>query len=176
MKKIIAFAGSNSINSINKKLASYVATQLNNVHTEVLDLNDYELPLYGIDYEVAHGIPDNAQLFLNKIKEADGIVISLAEHNGNFSAAFKNLYDWMSRIEGKVWNDKAMFLLATSPGGRGGATIFELAKNSFPRMGAQIKASFSLPSFSANFSDEGIVDATLKEQLYQEIETFNTFI
>lgn len=176
MKKIIAFAGSNSINSINKKLAIYVANQTNNTSVEVLDLNDYEMPLYGIDYEQVHGIPDNAQLFLNKIKDADGIVISLAEHNGNFSAAFKNLYDWMSRIEGKVWNDKSMFLLATSPGGRGGASVFELAKNTFSRMGAQINASFSLPSFNENFSENGIVETNLNEQLQKEIASFNNSI
>jgi len=67
MKKIIAFAGSNSQNSINKKLAVYAANQINDVEVDVLDLNDFELPLYGIDYEIAHGIPNNAQIFLNKI-------------------------------------------------------------------------------------------------------------
>ena len=49
MKKIIAFGGSNSKNSINKELAAYTANQINNVEVEVLDLNDFELPLYGID-------------------------------------------------------------------------------------------------------------------------------
>ena len=43
MKKIVAFAGSNSKNSINKKLALYVAHQIKEVNVVELDLNDFEL-------------------------------------------------------------------------------------------------------------------------------------
>ena len=110
MKKIIAFAGSNSKTSINKQLAVFVANQINNVEVKVLDLNDFELPLYGIDKESENGIPENAHLFLNHIQSSDGIVLSLAEHNGSYSVAFKNLLDWMSRINGKLWSNKPMFL------------------------------------------------------------------
>ena len=77
MKNIIAFAGSNSKQSINKQLATYAANLVNNVAVEVLDLNDFKLPIYGIDYEIEHGIPDNAKTFLEKIKDADGIVLSV---------------------------------------------------------------------------------------------------
>ena len=44
--------------------------------------------------------------------------------------------------------------MATSPGARGGATVLEIAKNAFPRFGAIIKATFSLPSFNDNFDIE----------------------
>ena len=176
MKKIIAFAASNSKNSINKQLATYVANNLRGVEAEVLDLNDFELPLYGIDYEIEHGIPDNAQKFLELIKSSDGIVLSLAEHNGNYSVAFKNIYDWMSRIDGKVWSDKPMLLMATSPGGRGGATVLEIAKNSFPRMGATIVADFSLPSFQNNFSEKELLDSDLNDKMNNEINKFEKAI
>ena len=172
MKKIIAFGGSNSKNSINKELAAYTANQINNVEVEVLDLNDFELPLYGIDLENEHGIPDNAQLFLDKIKLSDGIVLSLAEHNGAYSTVFKNIFDWMSRIDGKLWSDKPMLLMATSPGGRGGATVLEIAKGRFPYMGGNIVADFSLPFFENNFSDEGIKDEELAQQLNEAVSKF----
>ena len=38
MKNIIAFAGSNSENSINKQLVTYVANQVKDVEIKVLDL------------------------------------------------------------------------------------------------------------------------------------------
>ena len=157
MKKIIAFAGSNSKTSINKQLAVFVANQINNVEVNVLDLNDFELPLYGIDKESENGIPENAHLFLNHIQSCDGIVLSLAEHNGSYSVAFKNLLDWISRINGKLWSNKPMFLLATSPGARGGASVLEAALNRFPYMGGNIIASFSLPLFNENFSKKNNV-------------------
>ena len=170
MKTIIAFAGSNSRTSINKKLAAYAASLVNDVEVKVLDLNDFELPLYGIDYESAHGIPDNAQKFLDHIKSSDGVVLSLAEHNGTYSTVFKNLFDWMSRLDGKLWSDKPMLLMATSPGGRGGATALEIAQGRFPYMGGNIVGSFSLPSFGDNFQDGKITNSELNSQLLEEVK------
>ncbi|WP_304198335.1 NADPH-dependent FMN reductase [Flavobacterium alvei] len=152
--KIIAFAGSNSQHSINKKLATYAASLFENADVEVLDLNDFQMPLFSVDKEVVIGQHPLAQAFLDKIATADFLVVSLAENNSNYSVAFKNLYDWCSRINGKVFQEKPMLLMATSPGGRGGASVLEIAKNAFPRYGADVKATFSLPSFNDNFDVE----------------------
>lgn len=149
--KIIAFGGSPSKNSINKKLATYAASLFENAEIEILDLNDYQMPLFSVDIEAQIGQHLFAKAFLAKIESADFLVVSLAENNGNYSAAFKNVYDWCSRIIGKVFQNKPMLLMATSPGGRGGASVLEIAKNAFPRYGADIKATFSLPSFNDNF-------------------------
>lgn len=155
--KIIAFGGSNSRNSINKKLATYAAYLFENATVEVLDLNDYALPLFSVDLEAEIGHPQLAKDFLNKIAEADFLVVSLAENNNNYSAAFKNLFDWASRNFKEIFQQKPMLLMATSPGGRGGATVLEIARSAFPRYGADVKATFSLPSFNDNFDLESKV-------------------
>lgn len=149
--KIIAFGGSPSKNSINKKLATYAASLFENAEVEVLDLNDFQMPLFSVDIEKEIGQHPLAQAFLDKIASADILVVSMAENNGNYSAAFKNVFDWCSRITAKIFNEKPMLLMATSPGGRGGASVLEIAKNAFPRFGANIKGVFSLPSFNDNF-------------------------
>ncbi|WP_271856164.1 NADPH-dependent FMN reductase [Patiriisocius marinus] len=176
MKNIIAFAGSNSKVSINKQLAVFTAEQVVDSKTEVLDLNDFSLPLYGIDYEIEHGIPEVATQFLDKIKLADGIVLSLAEHNGAYATVFKNLFDWMSRIDGKLWSNVPMFLMATSPGARGGATVLDIAMGRFPFMGGNVVAVFSLPSFNDNFSENGIADPILKQNFEAELAKFSQAI
>lgn len=164
--KIIAFAGSNSKNSINKKLATYAAKQFKNADVEILDLNDFELPLFSVDREKEMGQPKLAQDFLDKIASSDFLVVSLAENNGNYSAAFKNCIDWASRINGKLFQKKPMLLMATSPGARGGMSVLEIAVKNFPRFDADIKATFSLPSFEANFDNEkGIINEELKNNL-----------
>lgn len=170
MKNIIAFAGSDSSTSINKQLAAYAASLVNGVGVQILDLNDFKLPLYGIDRELEHGIPDNAHKFLDIIKASDGIVLSLAEHNGAYATVFKNLFDWMSRIDNKLWSDKPMLLMATSPGGRGGATVLEIAKGRFGYMGGNIVGSFSLPSFGDNFSDGKLTNEALNNALLEEVK------
>ncbi|WP_281336084.1 NADPH-dependent FMN reductase [Flavobacterium eburneipallidum] len=172
--KIIAFAGSNSQNSINKKLTTYAASLFENAEVEVLDLNDFEMPLFSVDAEKEIGQHPVAQAFLDKIATADILVVSLAEHNGNYATSLKNTIDWCSRINGKLFQDKPMLLMATSPGARGGASVLEIAKNNFPRFAADIKAVFSLPSFNTNFDVEKgfISNAELDNQLKKNIENF----
>jgi len=166
MKKIIAFGGSSSKNSINKQLATYVANLFSNVDIEVLDLNEYEMPIFSVDKEKEDGIHPLAQDFYTIIGSADFLVISLAEHNGAYSSAFKNILDWTSRINNKTFQQKPMLLLATSPGARGGGTVLEIATKRFPFQGADVKGSFSLPSFFENFDTvNGINNPELKNQL-----------
>jgi chromate reductase, NAD(P)H dehydrogenase (quinone) len=151
MKKIIVFGASNSRQSINKKLAIYAAGQLSNFEIEALDLNDYEMPIFSVDKESENGIHPLALKFKEKLKTADGFLISFAEHNGAYTAAYKNIYDWVSRIEKSFWGDKPLFLMATSPGARGGKSVLEMAYNrySFTNKGEIVQ--FSLPSFNDNF-------------------------
>lgn len=171
-KKIIAFGGSTSKNSINKKLATYTANLFQNATIEILDLNDFEMPLYSVDKEKENGFPEAAEAFLNKIGEADLIVVSLAEHNAAYSAAFKNTLDWTSRINGKVFQGKKMLLMATSPGARGGKSVLEIAKERFPRHDANVLHTFSLPSFNDNFDEEkGITNDDLRNDLLEIVQS-----
>jgi NAD(P)H-dependent FMN reductase len=176
MKKIIAFAGSNSKKSINKQLVVYTTKQLENFEVSVLDLNDFEVPLFGVDYEAAHEYPKQAARLLDLIQSADGIVLSLAEHNGAYSAVFKNIFDWMSRKDGKLWSEIPMLLMATSPGSRGGASVLGIAKNRFPRMAGNIVAEFSLPLFNENFSEGKIVNPEFNQKLDEAVSAFQESI
>jgi NAD(P)H-dependent FMN reductase len=172
MKKIIAFGASSSKTSINKQLATYAAGQFENAEVEVLDLNDYEMPIFSTDKETESGIPELAKDFFNKLGTADLLVISFAEHNGAYSTAFKNIFDWTSRIHSKTFQEKQTLILSTSPGPRGGSSVLEIAKNRFPFQGAEVKGSFSLPSFNDNFNaKDGITDTALNNELLQIIKS-----
>jgi chromate reductase, NAD(P)H dehydrogenase (quinone) len=152
--KLLAFAASNSRKSINKQLVAYAASLVEDAEVEVLDLNDYELPLFSEDREAELGHPELAKAFLARIAASDALMISFAEHNGSYSAAWKNLFDWSSRLGKKVFQDKPMVLLSTSPGARGGATVLTAATGSMPFFGGDVKASLAIPSFHENFDVE----------------------
>ena len=154
MPLVTCFAASSSRNSINKQLVTYAASLIAAAEVEILDLNDYELPLFSVDREAELGQPELARAFLQKLQASDALIISFAEHNGCYSAAYKNIYDWTSRIEPKVYRGKRMLLLATSPGGRGGKSVLELAMSQVPRFGGEVRASVSLPSFNDNFDKQ----------------------
>lgn len=156
--KILAFAASSSSASINRHLVEHAAARLQSlapaVEVEFLDLRDYELPVYSIDRERTDGIPQAAQRFFEKIGNADGLLISYAEHNGFYTAAFKNVFDWASRVQMKVFQGKPMVAMATSPGPRGGTNVLRAALDSAPHFGAEVVGSLSVPKFSENFDLE----------------------
>ncbi len=172
MKHIIAFAGSNSSDSINKQLATYASTLVGNVAVTILDLNDFELPMYSKDLEAKSGIPENAKKFHKYISETDGIIISLAEYNGAYTSVFKNLFDWMSRHVQKTFMGKPMLLMATSTGGRGGTSVLEMAHSRFPYHDAKIAAEFSLPLFKDTFDNGRIIDLAFDSKLKEAAELF----
>ena len=152
--KVVVFAASSSSQSINKKLATYAASLLDNAEVEVLDLNDFEMPLFSSDRENELGHPDLAHDFLSKIGQSDALIISFAEHNGSYSAAYKNLFDWCSRISAKVYQGKPMVLLSTSPGPGGAGSVLAAATNSMQFFDGDVKATLSIPRFHDNFDLE----------------------
>jgi len=155
--KLLAFAASSSSKSINKQLATYAASQVKHndgVEVEILDINDYEMPLFSQDKEAVLGQPQQAKDFFAKLGQADAIIISFAEHNGSYTAAYKNLFDWTSRIDQKLFQNKPMILLSTSPGPGGAGSVLAAATGSAPYFDGDVKASLSIPSFFDNFDSE----------------------
>ena len=149
--KIVAFAASNSSRSINRQLAAHVASLVEAAEVEVLDLNDYEMPLYSEDREQRAGAPAAARAFVDRINAADALVIAYAEHNGAFTAAYKNVVDWASRVQRKVFAGRPTLMLATSPGPGGGVSVLAKAEQSAPFLGAELIRALSVPEFERSF-------------------------
>ena len=170
--KILAFAGSNSSESINHQLIQFVGKQINEVETEIIRLTDYNIPLYGIDIEKNEGIPKGVIDLYNKIQEAQGIIISVAEHNGNVTAFFKSVIDWLSRYNRTFLEGKKILLLSTSPGQRGGASALAITQNILSRFKGEIVAYYSLGNFNKIFKDGKIIDGETEEKLIQNIKLF----
>lgn len=156
--KIVAISGSNSDVSINKQLATYAASLFKGFdEVEVLDMNPFEMPIYKHEREVQSGIPQEAVDFAAKIDSADLLIVALGEHNGTYSSAFKNVFDWVSRIKDRtVWGEIPMLLMSTSPGGRGGLGVLEAAANRFPFHGGNVVETFSLPFFYDSFDSNAM--------------------
>ncbi|WP_305421882.1 NADPH-dependent FMN reductase [Photobacterium leiognathi] len=173
--KLLAFAATNSQQSINRALVTYAASQVNADEVEILDLNDFEMAIYSIDRENASGIPEQAQLFFDKIGKADAILISFAEHNGTYTAAYKNIFDWASRINQKFYQQKPVLMLATSPGPGGAKNVLDTAVTSAPFFDANVVGSLSIPSFYENFDLEKqtLINEELNSQLISLVTKLN---
>ncbi|MFC3196453.1 NAD(P)H-dependent oxidoreductase [Parapedobacter deserti] len=122
MKKILLFAGSNSAQSINRKIVEQAAGMLNGYKASLIDLRDFPLPLFSVDTEEQEGVPESAHKLRELFHEHDGFVVSIAEHNASVTTAFKNTMDWLSRTQEdyRILLGKQVWLLSTSPAESGG--------------------------------------------------------
>ncbi|MBE1298812.1 MAG: FMN reductase [Alteromonadaceae bacterium] len=127
MTKILAFAGSARKNSYNKKLVAVAANGAQKAGAEVtlIDLNDFDMPIFNEDLEAEKGMPEAAQSFKDLLIQHDGVLIASPEYNSGYSALLKNAIDWASRsAPGEAplaaFNGKVAGIMAASPGGLGG--------------------------------------------------------
>lgn len=183
--KLLAFAASNSSQSINRQLVDYVIGLLQGgeidgvdpdaLEISTLDLNDFEMPIYSIDRQEAGGIPQPAHDFYNALGAADALLISFAEHNGSYTVAYKNVFDWASRIDMRVYHDKPIVMLSTSPGGGGGGFVLRTASHLAGYFGNEILATLSIPRFGQNFDTEAgaVSDPDLDAQLREALATLS---
>lgn len=128
MTKLIFLSGSTRKGSYNTALAKAayeMASEDSSVEAELIDLADYEMPIFNEDLEAAE-FPENTQKLKDKFKECDGFFISSPEYNSSISPLLKNALDWISRQGNDekggliAYAGKVAALGAASPGGFGG--------------------------------------------------------
>lgn len=173
MKKIIAFSGSNSNNSINQSLIKATAQLVSNAEVEILNLMDYPAVIFSVAEETNNGFPQTMVDLKDKLSEADGFIISTPEHNGSLPAFFKNAIDWLSRQSRAVLNNKPTVFLSTSPGGRGGKSALEHLVNIMPHQGAKVVGSRPLGNFNEKVINNQLIEGEDKNailKLVKELE------
>ena len=172
MASILAFAGSNSSTSVNFKLVQHTTSLIEGHQIQLLDMTRYPFPMFSEDEEKEKGYSNALVELKDDIHRANGLILSVNEHNGNPSAYFKNVLDWLSRLERKFLDGTKVFLMSASPGGRGGIGALGVTEALLPRFGAEIVSTFSLPSFHQNFGEDGIMDAELREAHQRALTQF----
>ncbi|MCK0137856.1 NAD(P)H-dependent oxidoreductase [Aliiroseovarius sp. F47248L] len=128
MTKLLMFAGSARKASTNKKLAALAASIAQDAGADVtlIDLKDFEMPIYNGDIEAETGLPENAKRLKQLFVDHDGLFIASPEYNSSISPLLKNALDWISRKhiedEPPLWayNGKVAALGAVAPGALGG--------------------------------------------------------
>lgn len=170
MKKIIAFSGSNSSQSINQQLITIVAKYIKNVEVEIIDLRDYPAAVYSIDDEIKNGFPSTIEGLHEKIGKADGFIVSSPEHNGSMPAVLKNTIDWLSRMGRKVFNEKPTVFLSTSPGPRGGMSALQHLLAIMPYQGADVIGGHSIGSFQDKIANGELIKGEDRDKIISLME------
>lgn len=169
LTKIIAFSGSTRKGSFNQALVRVAAEGALEADAEVivLELADFDLPLFNEDLEREQGLPAKAkelrELFLN----ADGFLLASPEYNGSFTAVLKNALDWLSRPQGdglSPFQGKIAAIMAASPGGLGGLRALPHVRTVLSNLGVVvIPDQIALPAAHSAFDANGsIADADMQ--------------
>jgi len=127
---LLIFAGSTRSQSWNRRLALAAAAcaQEQGIRPTILELGDFDLPLYNADLE-ARGTPADVIRLKELFFRHPAWIICSPEYNGSYTGLLKNTIDWVSSpVKGDpIWNsgtkpfaDKVVGLMAASPGGLGG--------------------------------------------------------
>lgn len=115
--KIFLFAPVLRKGSFNKKLiriAHEIVNSFPDIETELMEFNEFPMPVYDGDLETNQGIPEGVHRLAKKISEADAIIISSPEYNGSIPGPFKNAIDWLSRLSPVPLEGKQICLIGAS--------------------------------------------------------------
>ena len=128
--KFLVFAGSTRTQSFNRRLAAVAAHMARDAGAEVtlLELADFDIPLYNADLETA-GTPADVIRLKEVLDDHPAWVICSPEYNGSYTGLLKNTIDWASSpVAGHAeWSDgtrpfagKVVCMLSASNGALGG--------------------------------------------------------
>jgi len=173
MKKILAFSGSNSSKSINHLLVTYAVSLIETHEVNLIDLRDYDVPIFSIDLETNEGIPKKIKDLEKLISKYDALIIALPEHNGSMTSFFKNILDWLTRVNHQFLKNKKLLLLSTSPGKHGAKFGLEHTASILPRFGGELIGTYNLGSFYDNVILENGFEFTDAEEEKKLIEVIS---
>ena len=181
--RILAFAGSNRADSVNRRLAEAAAAALRDGGLEVSfkDLRNYPMPLYDGDEEAGGGTPAAVLEFQQQVREHAALVIASPEYNGSFSALIKNTLDWISRPAAgdpplAAFQGKKAAILSAAPGRGGGQRGLKHLRELLEMIGVQVvRSQVSVPMANEAFGPDGRLvrpgDLAAMESLVSDLRT-----
>ena len=128
--KIGVIVGSNSAQSINRKLGQGLAKLVQD-QADVTFIDIGHLPVYNRDFD---GTPQFKPFddLKAQVRACDGILFVTPEHNRSIPAVLKNALDGCSRPYGQAaWNGIPAAVIGTSPGGPATAMAQQHLRNVF---------------------------------------------
>lgn len=136
------FIASNSDTSINREVAKKINERIS---LNIIEVNE-EIPMYSPQLE-AKGIPSEIKRIYDLIKSESKFIIFTPEYNGYTTPYFKNIFDWLSRVEHSFLQDIDVKIITVTPGGTGGASVRKIMSESMPYFGAKSVETYGVGDF-----------------------------
>ncbi|MFV0424631.1 MAG: NADPH-dependent FMN reductase [Bacilli bacterium] len=137
---VFTMAGSNSSVSINQEVARELGSKLCCFY---YDTRRIDIPIYNRDFKVVSEISN----LYNLICEYEIVVFVIPEYNGSLSSFFKNIIDELSIYNRNFLENKKVFIVAVTPGSKGGASVRANASEMFKHFGADVVKSYGIANY-----------------------------
>lgn len=135
--------GSNSKTSINQQVALKIAKQID---LNIIDVNESEIPMYSPQIEEA-GFPSEIVRIYDKIVSGSKLIIFTPEYNGHTTPYFKNIFDWLSRVDHHFLTGIDVKIITVTPGTQGGASVRKILSESLPYFGADSVETYGIGDY-----------------------------
>ncbi len=163
---ILAFAGSNRKESINRKVLAQavVGAQEAGAMVTVADLRDFAMPIYDADWHAEHGVPPGLVALRKLAMAANGLLIASPEYNSSVTPLLKNTIDWLSQeVNGESghapFSGKVGALLGATNGAFGTIRALPHVSSILSNLGVLMLPVLAVPKAGSLFSPDGkIID------------------
>lgn len=156
MHTIVILSASVRTGRKSNRVASFFMNYIkeNNIaEPELLDLDEYNFPLFEERLKFLKEPPANLVEYSNRIKAADGVLIVSPEYNGGYPASLKNAIDVL--IE--EWKHKPVAISTVSAGPFGGNNMIPSLQFSLWKLGAlTVPVMFPVASVEKNYDENGV--------------------
>jgi len=184
MTQLLVFSGSSRTESFNLRLAVQLASFAEHEDAEVslVDLRDFDLPIYNGDLEDTKGLPRAAKRLKKLLQDNTGLIIACPEYNGFMTPLLVNAIAWCTRSEDASvdlsgFAEKTVLIVSASPGPGGGSRANTHLKTMLSGIGSIVfPQTLTVPSAYNAFDDQGeFLDDSMKKRAKRLIEKFVQF-
>jgi NAD(P)H-dependent FMN reductase len=120
---------------------------------EIIDLQDYDFPLFHERLQYLKSPAPNVLDFAQKFRSADGVIIVTPEYNGGYPASLKNVIDLLTND----WRRKPVAISTSSDGSFGGTQVITSLQFSLWKIKTwTVPAMFPVPKVNTSFNEEGV--------------------
>ena len=127
--------------------------ELNLANPEILDLFEYNFPLFNERLKHQESPSPGAIEFADKIRSSDGVIIISPEYNGGVPASLKNAVDLLT----DEWKNKPVAFVTVSDGNFAGTQAIISLQFSLWKLGADtVPGPLRIPNIISAFIDSGI--------------------
>jgi NAD(P)H-dependent FMN reductase len=133
-------------------LRNYIAEN-NLADAEILDLREYDFPLFDERLRLQNDPSQGAIEFAAKVRAADGVIIVTPEYNGGYPASLKNVVDLLT----DEWRRKPVAISTVSDGPFGGSQVITSLQFSLWKIRAwTVPAMFPVIKVTEAFDENGV--------------------